>query len=98
MDWKSPGTEEGPSLLLAGQQEEWRLKWRDMQGGWVGTNKLGRKQSPKPGQLVSGTRRGWEEGGNLDMRCSSRTGSRGTAELVSLLPGLRVGFETVVDH
>lgn len=64
MDWKSPSTEEGPSLLLAGQQGEWRLKWRDLLGGWVGTNKLGRKQSPKPGQLVSGTRRGWEEGGN----------------------------------
>lgn len=40
-------------------------------GGWVGTNKLRRKQSPKPGQPISAYRRGWEEGGNPKTRCNS---------------------------
>lgn len=40
-------------------------------GGWVGTNKLRRKQSPKPGQPISANRRGWEEGGNPKTRCYS---------------------------
>lgn len=33
----------------------------------MGANKLRRKQSPWPGQRLFGTRRRWEEGGDLVM-------------------------------
>lgn len=48
-------------------------------GGWVGDNKLRWKQSPWPGQRLLGTRRGCDEGGDVENRVPFPT--RGTEEL-----------------